>query len=123
MFNGSCYPNGSYINYIYFTPGISEYISHLQCVLLNSTLSGGEWINPNGQPVNCNTNNVNDPIRCVVSSNPANITVYNLVDKYLMNLIEMIITIHLSVVYLVIVLILLPTSSLFIYSVSYISLY
>ena len=76
MFNESCYSNGSYINHIYITPGISEYISHLQCVLPNSTLSGGEWINPNGEPVNCNTNNDNDPLRCIVSNNPANITVY-----------------------------------------------
>ena len=39
MFNGDCYPNGSYINHIYITPGISEYISHLQCLLPNSTLT------------------------------------------------------------------------------------
>ena len=76
MFNGSCYPNGSHINHIYITPGISEYISHLQCVLPNSTLSRGEWINPYGQPVNCNTNNVNNPLHCIVSNNSANITVY-----------------------------------------------
>ena len=38
-----------------------------------------------------------------------------------MNSLKMIITIHSSVVYLVVVLILLPTSSLLIYSVSYIS--
>ena len=75
MFNGDCYPNGSYINHIYITPGIN-YISHLQCVLPNSTLSGGEWIYPNGQPVKCNRNNNNDPLRCIESNNPANITVY-----------------------------------------------
>ena len=76
MLNGNCYPNGSYINHIYITPGMSEYMSHLQCVLPNSTLSGGEWVNPDGQSVNCNSNNNNDPLRCIVSNNPANITVY-----------------------------------------------
>ena len=71
MFKGDCYPNGSYINEMYITP-----TSKLQCVLLNSTLSGGQWINPSGQPVNCNNNNINDPLRCIVSNNPANIGVY-----------------------------------------------
>ena len=75
LFNGDCYPNGSYINHNYITPG-SNYISHLQCVLPDSTLSGGEWVNPNGHPVNCNNNNNNDPLRCIESNNPANITVY-----------------------------------------------
>ena len=75
MFNGDCYPNSSYINHIYITPG-KYYISHLQCVLPNSTLSGGEWIYPNGQPVNCNSNSDSDPLRCIVSKNPTNISVY-----------------------------------------------
>ena len=75
MFNEDCYPNGSYINHIYIIPGHTNY-SPLQCVLPDFTLSGGEWIYPNGQPVNCNTNNNNDPLRCIESNNPANITVY-----------------------------------------------
>ena len=75
MFNRSCYPNGSYINHIYITPGLTNY-SPLQCVLPDSTLSGGEWVNPNGQSVNCNSNNNNDPLNCIESNNPANITVY-----------------------------------------------
>ena len=76
MFNGDCYPNGSYINHIYITPGKNAYISPLQCVLPYSTLSGGQWVYPNGQSVNCNINNNNDPLRCIESNNPANITVY-----------------------------------------------
>ena len=75
MFNGDCYPNGSYINHIYITPENNQYMSNLQCVLPNSILSGGEWIYPNGQPVNCNTTSNSDPLRCI-ESNPANITVY-----------------------------------------------
>ena len=78
MLNGDCYPNGSYINHNYITPG-SNYISHLQCVLPDSTLSEGEWVNPNGQPVNCNSNSDSDPLRCIFSNNPANITVYRLI--------------------------------------------
>ena len=75
MFNGDCYPNGSYINHNYITLGYS-FISHLQCVLPNSTLSGGEWVYPNGQPVNCNSNNDSDPLHCTISNNPTSITVY-----------------------------------------------
>ena len=47
----------------------------------------------------------------------------NLINKYLMNIIQMGMTMSSNVVYPVVVLILLPTSSLFIYLVSYISLY
>ena len=75
MFNGDCYPNGSYINHVYITPGHTNY-SPLQCVLPNYVSSGGEWVYPNGQPVNCNSNNNNDPLHCIESNNPANITVY-----------------------------------------------
>ena len=127
MFNGDCYPNGSYIDHIYITQGHTNY-SPLQCVLPDSTLSGGQWIYPNGQPVNCNSNNNTDPLRCIESNNPANITVYRPSGQdfyeYASNFnTDNIGGICSSVVYPVIVLILLPTSSLFIYSVSYISLY
>ena len=116
MFNGDCYPNGSYINHIYITPNISSYISHLQCVLSNSTLSGGEWVNPNGQHVNCTNSINNDPFLCDVSNTPANITVYRPGADNFTNLLSVVMS--LSVVYPVVVLILIPTSSLFIYSVS-----
>ena len=76
MFNRDCYPNGSYINHIYITPDTSYYISHLQCVLPNSNLSGGEWVNPNGQPVNCGSSTRTNPLHCIESNTPANITVY-----------------------------------------------
>ena len=79
MFNEDCYPNGSYINHLYITPNTpdtSYYISHLQCVLPNSTLSGGEWVYPNGQPVNCNNSTRNNPLRCIKSNTLSNITVY-----------------------------------------------
>ena len=69
MFKGDCYPNGSYINEIYITT-----MSKLQCVLPSSTLSGGQLINPNGQPVNCNSNNNN--LNCDTADNPASISLY-----------------------------------------------
>ena len=76
MFNGDCYPNGSYINHIYITPDTSYYISDLQCVLPDSNLSGGEWVNPNGQPVNCSNSINNNPLSCIKSNTSAIITVY-----------------------------------------------
>ena len=54
MFNGDCYPNGSYINHMYMVKEHANY-SPLQCVLPNSNLSGEEWIYSNGQSVNSNT--------------------------------------------------------------------
>ena len=71
MFKGDCYPNGSYINHLYIT-----HSSMLQCVLPSSTLSGGQWINPNGQPVNCDINNNNVVLKCDTTDNPANISLY-----------------------------------------------
>ena len=71
MFNGDCYPNGSYINEISITP-----TSKLQCVLPNSTLSGEQWIDPGGQPVNCDINNNNVVLKCDTTDNPASISLY-----------------------------------------------
>ena len=45
-------------------------------MLPDSTLSGGEWVNPNGQPVDCNNSNRTNPLLCDVSNTPANITIY-----------------------------------------------
>ena len=70
MFNGDCYPNGSYINHIYITKDHVNY-SPLKCALLNTTLSGGEWVDPNGR---CN----NNPLHCDKTTNPASISQYRL---------------------------------------------
>ena len=71
MFNGDCYPNGSYINHIYITKDHVNY-SPLKCALSNSTLSGGEWVDPNGNSLSCNTN----PLHCEKTTNPASISLY-----------------------------------------------
>ena len=71
MFKGDCYPKDSFINEKYITP-----TSKLQCVLPSSTLSGGQWINPNGQPVTCDINNNNVVLKCDTTDNPASISLY-----------------------------------------------
>ena len=79
MYNGECYPNGSYFRDVAITiPPISWFpnSSYLQCVLPNSTLSGGEWSRSNGGSVNCTYNNDTDPLRCITTDTPANITLY-----------------------------------------------
>ena len=45
-------------------------------MLPNFTLSGGQWVYSNEQPVTCNNNNDSDPLCCIESNNPANTTVY-----------------------------------------------
>ena len=71
MFNGDCYPNGSYINHIYITKDHANY-SPLKCALPNSTLSGGEWVDCNGNTLICNTN----PLHCDKTTNPASMSLY-----------------------------------------------
>ena len=72
IFKGDCYPNGSYINEAYIT-----LTSKRQCVLPNFTLSGGQWLDPNGQPVNCDINNNNVLLKCDRTNNPATIYTYS----------------------------------------------
>ena len=71
MFNGDFYPNGSYINHIYITKDNANY-SPLKCALPNTTLSGGEWVDPKGNPLSCNTN----PLHCNKTTDPASISLY-----------------------------------------------
>ena len=73
MFNGDCYPNGSYIDHIYITKDHDNY-SPLKCALPNTTLSGGEWVDPNGTALSCNS----DPFDCDETTNPASISLYRL---------------------------------------------
>ena len=79
MYNGDCYPNGSYFrNAAVSIPSESWYPNsdYLQCVLPNSTLSGGEWSRSNGVPVNCTSNTNTDPLRCITTNTPANLSLY-----------------------------------------------
>ena len=61
------------INHIYITKDHANY-SPLKCALPNTTLSGGEWVDPNGNPPSCNTN----PLHCEKTTNPAGIVFIDL---------------------------------------------
>ena len=82
---GDCYPNGSYFRDNDITiPATDLYpiSDYLQCVLPNSTLSGGEWSRSNGGPVDCTSNNDSDPLRCITTDAPANLTLYKPNGQY-----------------------------------------
>ena len=68
MYNGDCYPNGSYI--------YDELINQnrnsgrfLMCVLPNTALTTGEWSGPTGS-VNCTNSSNSDPLRCNITTSP-----------------------------------------------------
>ena len=71
MFNGDCYPNGSYINHIYITKDHVNYIS-LKCALPNTTLTDGQLVDPKGNPLTCH----NTALHCDKTTNPASISLY-----------------------------------------------
>ena len=75
MYNGDCYPNGSYFRDVAITEEVINF-DYLHCVLPNSTLSGGEWSRSNGEPVDCTSNTNSDPLRCITTDTPANLTLY-----------------------------------------------
>ena len=73
MYNGDCYPNGSHFRDVAINiPAVSWY--HLQCVSSDSTLSGGEWSRFNGEPVDCTNNTDSNPLCCITTKTPANLT-------------------------------------------------
>ena len=81
MYMGDCYPNGSYFRDIAITKEHSKF-DYLQCVLPNSVLFGGEWSRSNGVPVNCTYNDDTDPLRCITTDTPANLTLYRPNGQY-----------------------------------------
>ena len=85
MLKGECISNGTYFrdSGLQIDKGQDGYI---QCVLPDETLNGGQWLGPDGQPVDC-INGVNeelvspdpklkDPFFCTDDSPNANITLY-----------------------------------------------
>ena len=84
MHMGDCYPNGSYFRDSVITiPAEATFLSdYLQCVLPDSTLSGGEWSRSNGGPVDCTYNNDTDPLRCITTDTPANLSLYRPYEQY-----------------------------------------
>ena len=76
MYNGSCYSNnGSYFKDVAISEGHSSF-NYLQCVLPGSTLSGGEWYRSEGGHVNCTRSISSDPLLCITTDTPANLTLY-----------------------------------------------
>ena len=65
---------------------------YIHCVLPNATLTGGQWLRPDGHPVNCTVGvdadtywhdpKLKDPFFCTDDSPNANITLYLEDDDY-----------------------------------------
>ena len=51
----------------------------------DSTLSGREWINPNGPTVDCGSNTNNDLLLCYVSKLKLRSLYTDLIDRHFMN--------------------------------------
>ena len=91
MLGGQCISNGTYLrdSDIQIANNQDGYI---HCILPNTTLNGGQWLRPDGVPVNC-TNGISmsvsstdpqlkDPFFCTDDSPNANITLYLEDDDY-----------------------------------------
>ena len=68
MHRGDCISNGSYFH----DNSVGGVDNSIVCVLLGSTLNGGEWVAPSGSSVVCSTS----PVFCNTVSSPANISLY-----------------------------------------------
>ncbi len=91
MINGSCVNNGTYFrdSNLQIAGGRNGYI---HCVLPNEILAGGEWLRPDGNPVDCdngvktnlgyNDPKLKNPFFCADDKPHANITMYLLDDDY-----------------------------------------
>ena len=84
ILNGECRSNGTYFRDSDLDISKPDSDNHLHCVLPDQTLNGGEWLRPDGQPVNCNDVTDPDPFLCTntISTNNANITLYLTDDDY-----------------------------------------
>ena len=67
-YNGNCYPNGSY----FWDSSVNAFNKAISCVLPGTTRNTGQWVrvaDPD-DPVNCNSNNDNDPFLCTSVISP-----------------------------------------------------
>ena len=93
MLKGECIANGTYFRDSDLQIANSQ-DGYIHCVLPNKTLDGGQWLQPDGQPVDC-TNGATrgnytlsdgaegkDPFFCTDGSPNANITLYLENDDY-----------------------------------------
>ena len=91
MLGGQCISNGTYFrdSDLQIANGQDGYI---HCVLPNETLDGGQWLRPDGEPVDCTTGGtegsssndpkLKDPFFCTNDNPSADITMYLLNDDY-----------------------------------------
>ena len=91
MLGGQCISNGTYFrdSDLQIANGQDGYI---HCVLPDETLDGGQWLRPDGEPVDCTTGGteglsstdpkLKDPFFCTNDNPNANITLYLLNDDY-----------------------------------------
>ena len=67
MYDGDCYPNGSYFWDSHSRVGSNS----LMCVLPGTTLTTGQWVRvENNDPVDCNSNGNSDPFNCTTVTSP-----------------------------------------------------
>lgn len=91
MLGNECISNGTFLrdSSLQIAGGQDGYI---YCVLPGETLNGGQWLKPDGEPVNCTYGGIKnlensdprqkDPFFCTDNSPDANITMYLLNDDY-----------------------------------------
>ena len=85
ILKGQCISNGTYFKDSDLQIA-GNHNGYIHCVLPNQTLNGGQWLRPDGQPVNCqdgdggdgtwSTADKKDPFLCTDDSPNANITLY-----------------------------------------------
>ena len=77
ILNGECRSNGTYFRDSDLDISKPNSDNRIHCVLPNEILDDGEWLRPDGQPVNCNDDAKHDPFVCNKTISPtANITLY-----------------------------------------------
>ena len=77
ILNGECRSNGTYFKDSDLDISKPNSDNHLHCVLPDVILDDGEWLRPDGEPVNCNDHAKSDPFLCTNTFSPnANITLY-----------------------------------------------
>ena len=68
MHEGTCYPNGSY----FWDNNVNSVTEAISCVLPGTSLTTGQWVRvaDSDDPVDCDSNNANDPFRCTSATSP-----------------------------------------------------
>ena len=68
MYEGTCYPNGSY----FWDSSVRYITNNISCMLPGTSLTTGQWVrvaDPD-DTVDCNSSSDNDPFRCTSVTSP-----------------------------------------------------